>query len=256
MTVSLADLLAAKRAEIARLDPPALPARSRPRRDFAAALRRPDGGTAVIAEIKRASPSHGPFGAEPEALLAAYEAAGVDALSILTDRHFSMSGNDLATLGSRTRLPILRKDFILEERQLEEAERLGADAVLLIASILTEEELRRLGEAAARRRLDVLYEVHAPAEIARLPRGARIIGVNNRNLADPRYATDLAQAKKMLQELPPEAIKVAESGYESAAGIPSGCDAVLVGAGLIREFLRRGDVKEIVKAMQQRQSEP
>lgn len=250
MSVSVQEILAAKRREAEAL-PATFPARVRPRFDFEAALKRPH--RAVIAEIKRGSPSQGAFGVEPAALRAAYLAAGADCFSILTDSHFGMTAADLVTLARDLPVPVLRKDFILDTRQIDEAEAIGADAVLLIATFLSTAELDALGRHAAARGLAVLYEAHGAEDLAKMPSHARIIGVNNRNLADPRYGVDPRLSKELLQKIPAGVIKVAESGYESGSELPP-CDAVLIGAGLIREFMRKGNVTEMVKELQRRET--
>lgn len=248
MNVSVEEILAAKRREVAAL-PASFPARVRPRLDFEAALRRPH--RSVIAEIKRSSPSQGEFGVEPAALKAAYLEAGADCFSILTDVHFGMTAADLVELARDLPVPVLRKDFVLDARQIDEADSIGADAVLLIATFLSSAELDALGRHAAARGLAVLYEAHGAEDLAKMPSHARIIGINNRDLADPRYGVDRQRSKELLQKVPDGVIKVAESGYGSGSELPA-CDAVLIGAGLIREFKRKGNVTEMIEELQRR----
>lgn len=231
----------AKRAEVARLRADmswSRRARMRTRHSFRAALARP--GLSVIAEVKRSSPSTGPLLNDVDALLEAYIAAEVDALSVLTDAHFGMSAVDLERLAARTDKSILRKDFTLSKEQILEADLIGADAILLIAAFLSSEELRDLGAYAASLGLDVLYEVHAAEELAKIPETAAIVGVNNRNLAAGDYRTDTALSRDLLASIPLGALRVAESGYERAGDVPPGYDAVLIGTGLIRAFTRGG----------------
>jgi indole-3-glycerol phosphate synthase len=206
----------------------------------------------VIAEVKRASPSTGPLEVEPTALRDAYRAAGVDALSILTDAHFGMSIDDLEALAADVALPILRKDFILAESQIIEADLIGADAILLIAAFLSAGELARLGAFAEARGLDVLYETRSREEIDRLPAGARIVGINNRDLEDPGYRTDLKTADGLRAALPNNVLTVAESGITVPEDVPPGFDAILVGTGLIREFKKGGDVTALVASFHRR----
>ncbi len=239
---SIEAILAAKREEIARLESGGLAARAprgRARRSFLGALARP--GLSVIAEIKRSSPSAGSFEVDPAELARAYRGAGIDAVSILSDSHFGMTPDDFRELAAGFDIPVLRKDFILAESQVDEADRLGADAVLLIATFLSKEELDRLGRRAGALGLDVLYEVHDPGEAEKLPPGARIVGINNRDLAAADYRTDTARAARGFDRLPAGALRVAESGYGPGEPVPPGFDAVLVGAGLIRTFVQHGE---------------
>lgn len=243
--VSVETILRDKRDEIARL--PSVgewDRRSRPPHSFRDALARRD--VSVIAEIKRSSPSTGSFDVDVDQLLDAYLDAGVDALSILTDRHFGMTRDDLARLGARCSIPILRKDFILSREQIDESHAVGADAILLIATFLGERELDDLGAHARSLRLDVLYEAHSAEEIKKIPSIAEIVGVNNRDLSSAEYRTDMNLCRHALAQLPVQAIKVAESGYGDAAEIPEGYNAVLIGGGLIREFKKTGSVKAMV----------
>jgi indole-3-glycerol phosphate synthase len=249
----IAMILEAKRIEIARIEASgALDSRQRIRGRFSfrEALARP--GIGVIAEIKRASPSTGPLDVEPATLRDAYLAAGVDALSILTDAHFGMSADDLEALAADVTLPILRKDFILAESQIIEADLIGADAILLIAAFLSAGELERLGIFAEALELDVLYEVRSREEIDRLPPGAKIVGINNRDLEDPGYRTDLLTAAGLRAFLPGNVLTVAESGITAPDDVPTGFDAILVGAGLIREFKKGGDVTALVASFHHR----
>ncbi len=239
--VSIEEILARKREEIAELRADRTWSgrpRIRERRSFRAALAKP--GLSVIAEIKRSSPSTGDLGVDIDALLAAYISAGVDALSILTDSHFRMSAGELERLAKKTDLPILRKDFTLSKEQIDEACILGADAILLIATFLPAEELAELGAHAEALGLDVLYEAHAREDLLKIPREAGIIGINNRNLAAGDYRTDTGLSQELHAMIPEGVIRVAESGYEKAAEVPAGYDAVLIGTGLIRKFKRGG----------------
>ena len=207
------------------------------RRPFADALQR--SRPAIIAEIKQASPSRGLLTADydPCRTALAYEAGGAAALSVLTDRDFFQG--DLGHLNaarSAVAVPVLRKDFTISELQILEAAAHGADAVLLIAAILSDEELRRFREFAAQFLMAALVEVHDEVELKRaVDSGAAIIGVNNRDLRtfDVRLETSLRLAAKM----PTDAIRVSESGITDAAHVrmlsEAGFDAFLVGEHLM-----------------------
>jgi indole-3-glycerol phosphate synthase len=224
-------------AELARLDtdhprPPS----------FAAALRRPDGRLAVIAEIKRRSPSAGDISPAASASDQArrYRAAGADALSVLTDeKYFGGALDDLraAVAAVAGAVPCLRKDFMVHPLQVAEAREAGASAILIIVRALADEEIKVLQGAATAAGLDALYEIHNEAEIARaIAHGARIIGVNNRDLAI--FRTDLGLSERLIPQLPAGATAVSESGIatgaDAARARAAGARAVLVGEALMR----------------------
>jgi indole-3-glycerol phosphate synthase len=211
-------------------------------RGFEAALRRAaKSGPAVIAELKKASPSRGLIRADfhPAALAKSLEAAGAAALSVLTDGEFFQGSlSDLACASAAVRIPCLRKDFILEPFQILEARAAGADAILLIVAALEDKDLKELHSEARRIELDVLCEVHDRAEVDRAAQlGCALIGVNSRNLhtmqVEPQTQLDLARW------LPREAVHVAESGIRTAADVATlqtaGYDAFLVGESLMRQ---------------------
>src|ERR1700728_199300 len=165
------------------------------RRDFVAALRKPRfGGIGLIAEVKKASPSAGVIcqDFDPVRIAKAYEAAGANCLSVLTDEKFFHGSLDyLRQIRAAVKLPLLRKDFIIDERQILEAVEWGADAILLIVAILTDEQLKHFHELATEGGLSVLVEAHDEAELTRaLAAGAQLVGVNNRDLKT--FKTDLA----------------------------------------------------------------
>lgn len=197
-------------------------------------------GIGVIAEIKRRSPSAGQLRADVDvaAIARAYEQGGAIALSVLTEGpHFGGSLDDLRVARRASALPIVRKDFIVDEYQLREAVDAGADAVLLIVAALAPEQLRSLHEQAARLGLDALVEVHDERELTVAAQiGARIIGVNNRDLRD--FSVDLERTFALLPRIPEGALVVAESGIGDAEQVWSlhaaGVDAVLVGESLMR----------------------
>ncbi|MDR7415244.1 MAG: indole-3-glycerol phosphate synthase TrpC [Armatimonadota bacterium] len=208
-------------------------------RDFAAALR--GEGIAVIAELKAASPSAGVIRQDlnPAALARAYEAGGAEALSVLTDRPFFQgSPEHLQAAREATRLPVLRKDFTLAAYHVYEARALGADAVLLIAAILDDAQLRALRELAEALGMAAVVEVHTEEEVERALRsGARIIGINNRDLRT--FRVDLATTFRLRPRIPEGILVVSESGIahpdQVKALAEAGVDAVLVGTALAGE---------------------
>ncbi len=207
-------------------------------RGFRAALRRP--GIAVIAEFKRRSPSAGVLreGAELPQIVSAYARAGARALSILTEEaNFDGSLDDLCAARAICDLPVLRKDFVVEEYQLLEARAAGADAVLLIVAALEDRELAALHASARELGLDALVEVHDRAELERaLAIGAELIGVNNRDLRD--FSVDLGRTHRLREAIPADVTVVSESGISSSEQLREldreGVEAVLVGESLMR----------------------
>src|SRR5688572_14539567 len=180
------------------------------RRDFLAALRKPRAGdVALIAEVKKASPSKGVIceNFDPVRIAKEYEAAGASCLSVLTDEKFFQGSLDyLREIRAAVKLPLLRKDFIIDERQILEAIEWGADAILLIVAILDDERLRRFHALAMEAGLTALVEVHDEEELDRaLAAKAQLIGVNNRNLKT--FKVDLATTEQLAAKL-----KVAPAG--------------------------------------------
>jgi indole-3-glycerol phosphate synthase len=209
-------------------------------RGFGSAIRRGDGKVALIAEVKKASPSAGVIveSFDPVLIAKNYARAGVDAISVLTDERF-FQGHlyYLKKVRDAVPQPILRKDFILDPLQIMEAAMAGADAILLIVAALSDDELNSLLETAALYQLDVLVEVHTLAELERaLETTAQIIGINNRNLAT--FEVDLSVTEKLSEEVPPEVVLVSESGIKTAEDLARikacGVDAVLIGEALMR----------------------
>lgn len=243
-------IVAHKQQEIAALPPAHLTVESlrrrlanRGKRDFLAALQRPRSGRsmALVAEVKKASPSAGVIRPDfdPVAIARAYEAAGADCLSILTDEHFFQGHLQyLRQIRDAVSLPLLRKDFILDERQIAEAVEWGADAILLIAAILDDDRLRRLHALATEAGLAALVEVHNEAEMERaLALGAPLIGVNNRDLTT--FTVDLATTERLAaQAAKRPCLLVAESGIHTRADVERlarcGARAILVGESLMR----------------------
>lgn len=208
------------------------------RRDFRAALERQT--PAIIAEIKKASPSKGVLRQDfdPAVIAQEYEAGGAVALSVLTDQPF-FQGNlaDLSAARAAVSLPALRKDFTLEEYHVVEAAANGADAILLIAAILDDKEMRALRELAGRFRMAAVVEVHDRKELKiALAAGADIIGVNNRDLRT--FAVTLETSLKLAEEMPAGTLKISESGIHSRQDIQrlqdAGFHAFLIGEHLLK----------------------
>ena len=209
-----------------------------PVRDFTGSLRKP--GLRVIAELKAASPSKGVIRQplEVEALAAELETAGAAALSVLTERNFFLGSlENLERARKVTTLPLLRKDFLYDEYQLLEARAAGADAVLLIAAMLTEAEFRNLHACAESLGLAVLCEAHTREELEMLAsNGARIIGINARNLST--FDTSLDRVAELIQRVPEGCIAVGESAIRERADLLRlhglGAQAFLIGETLMR----------------------
>lgn len=222
-----------------------------PARDFAGALRPPPGGVRLVAEVKKASPSRGVLAADldPVALAMTYARHGAAAVSVLTDaKYFQGRLGLLGEIREAVAVPLLRKDFILDEYQLWEARAAGADAVLLIVAILEPPRLRDLLAAAKEIGLASLVEVHTVAEVDTAAEcGAGILGINNRDLRtfETRIETTLA----LLPRVPPGLTVVSESGFERAGQVrtvvAAGAHAVLVGEGLVRAADVGAKVREL-----------
>jgi indole-3-glycerol phosphate synthase len=209
-------------------------------------------GIAVIAELKKASPSKGLIRAEfhPAELARELEAAGAAALSVLTDEEFFQGSlRNLREASSAVAIPCLRKDFMVDEFQLVEARANSADAVLLIVAALSAEELGSLAAGARRCGLDVLCEVHDGEELQRaLDAGFDLIGVNTRDLRT--FKVDLAAAFALAAKFPADVVRVAESGIHSAEDVArlraAGYDAFLVGESLMRAALPGEALRELM----------
>jgi indole-3-glycerol phosphate synthase len=208
------------------------------RRDFMAALSA--GVPAVIAEVKKASPSKGLLSAEfdPASIARSYEAGGAAALSVLTDeQHFLGSLSDLESARSAVRVPVLRKDFTIDAYHVQQAAAHGADAILLIAAILSERQMRDFRELAERYGMAALLEVHDEEELRpAVASGARLIGVNNRNLHT--FEVTLETALRLADKIPTGVVRVAESGIHSTADVArllaAGYQAFLIGEHLMK----------------------
>jgi indole-3-glycerol phosphate synthase len=260
MSDTLKDICAAKREHIAK-QKKAVPEsalfenikRVSPPLGFLQALQKKssDGHIALIAEIKKASPSGGVIRADfdPAALARAYENAGAACLSVLTDiPYFQGDDRYLQHVCAASDLPVLRKDFMLDPYQVIESRALGADCILLIMAALTDAEAKTLYAAAAELRMDVLVEVHDAAELERaLALNPALIGINNRNLKTLK--TDLAVSETLAKNLPGHILAVCESGIRRHSDIQrlqkSGFSCFLVGESLMRE----ADVEQATKTL-------
>ena len=229
--------LAAVRARLPELETRASEANAA-RRDFQQALAAHP--PAVIAEVKKASPSKGLLAEDfrPASIARAYEEGGAAALSVLTDeKYFQGTLADLEQARAAVALPVLRKDFTIDEAHVVEAAAHGADAILLIAAILTEDEMRRFRERAEEFGLAALVEVHDGAELEpALASGARIVGVNNRNLHT--FEVSLDTSLRLAERIPDGVLRVAESGIRTADDVrrlsEAGFQAFLVGERLMK----------------------
>jgi indole-3-glycerol phosphate synthase len=253
----LQEILQVKRAEIERLRRRAdeLHRQARKRnefRGFRTALKRSDGKVAVIAEVKKASPSAGVIAEsfDPVAIAKNYERAGADAISVLTDEKFFQGRlSHLVDIRGVVSLPVLRKDFVIDEIQIAEAAAAGADAILLIAAALEQKQLSNLIGAVAKYQLDALVEVHTLGELDRaLDAGAEIIGINNRDLVT--FDVDLGVTEELCRHVPDEITLVSESGIKSAEDVArvQACsvDAVLIGEALMRGKLSIEEVRRAI----------
>ncbi len=240
------------------------------RRDFLAALRQPRhecrGDIALIAEVKKASPSAGVIckDFDPVRIAQEYEAAGASCLSVLTDGKFFQGSLDyLRQIRAAVKLPLLRKDFIIDERQILEAVEWGADAILLIVAILSDEQLAKFHSLAIEAGLAALVEVHDEAELDRVVKiGASLIGVNNRDLKN--FEVDLATTERLAAKLKSgtgfqpvsdrqdacPTLLVAESGIHTRADVERlkkcGAGAILVGESLLRDGSIQSKIRELI----------
>lgn len=219
---------------------------------LASALRRP--GIAVIAEFKRASPSKGRFPIEidPLEVAGSYVAGGASAISVLTDGPFFQGSLDdlraVAGIGRPAGVPVLRKDFVVDEYQIAEARAAGADAVLLIVAALEDSRLVSLQACAAGMGMDALVEVHDAREMLRAANtGAAIIGINNRDLRT--FRVDLGISEMLAPMAPADTVIVAESGIGNRGDVERlvtvGVDAILVGESLILSEDRAGAIRSL-----------
>ena len=259
MTDKLAEICATKRDEVAarkqftslaQLD--ALAAQQTAPRGFEAALRATAAsGFALIAEVKKASPSKGLIRADfdPAAHAAAYQQGGAACLSVLTDAPYFQGHEDyLIAARGACDLPVLRKDFMVDPWQVAEARSIGADAVLIIVAALDDAQMAEIETAAIECGMDVLVEVHNEAEMERAARlQSRLIGVNNRDLK--RFVTDLANTERLAPLAPAGALLVSESGINAHADLlrleACGIRTFLVGESLMRQ----ADIAQATRAL-------
>ena len=208
-------------------------------------------GLSVISEVKKASPSKGVIAEDfrPVETAIAYEDAGAAAISCLTEEHYFKGGSKyFADIRAKVDIPMLRKDFIFDEYQIYEAKVLGADAILLIAAILSEEKIKEFYDLAKSLEIDCLVEVHNEKELKKVVAcGCDIIGINNRNLKT--FDVDLNTTSKLAPLIPYEAVLVSESGMKDENDMKNvkeqGADAVLIG----ETFMRSDNIKETMKQL-------
>ena len=208
-------------------------------------------GLSVISEVKKASPSKGVIAEDfrPVETAIAYEDAGAAAISCLTEEHYFKGGSKyFADIRAKVDIPMLRKDFIFDEYQIYEAKVLGADAILLIAAILSEEKIKEFYDLAKSLEIDCLIEVHNEKELKKVVAcGCDIIGINNRNLKT--FDVDLNTTSKLAPLIPYEAVLVSESGMKDENDMKNvkeqGAEAVLIG----ETFMRSDNIKETMKQL-------
>jgi indole-3-glycerol phosphate synthase len=221
-----------------------------PVRSLSAAIKKD--GNSIIAEVKPASPSKGVIRKKvnPVEIAKAYELGGASAISVLTDRTYFQGENRFLTrVKEAVRIPVLRKDFILDECQLVESRLIGADAVLLIVAILEREQCRKLAETAHELGLEVLVEIHKESEMeTALSCGADVIGINNRNLST--FHTDLSVTEQLRPLIKADCPVITESGIHSVEDIQrmqrSQVDGMLIGEYLMRQDDHRKAVEELI----------
>lgn len=240
------DDIAAKRKEQLRREMDAVPfqavkqaaEKAAPPLDFKKALKK--GRLSVIAEVKKASPSKGLICPDfhPARIAQSYEAAGADAVSVLTEEaYFQGAAAVLCEVRTAVKIPVLRKDFIISPYQIYEARAIGADAILLIAALLDTETMKEYKKIADSLGLACLMEVHNEEELEKvLDASAEIVGINNRDLKT--FRVNLGTTARLARLIPPECVLVSESGFQSRGDVEkaeqAGADAVLVGEALMR----------------------
>ncbi|RYY41234.1 MAG: indole-3-glycerol phosphate synthase TrpC [Chitinophagaceae bacterium] len=246
MTI-LDQIISRKREEVAERKFAATPTELRglplfaaPRRSLAYALELP-GSSGIIAEFKRKSPSKGAFVHElatPGIVVKAYDEYGAAGISVLTDGpYFGGSLQDLADTRALVEAPLLRKDFIIDAYQLLEARAYGADVVLLIAAVLSPEQVRELSAQAKDLELEVLLELHSERELEHICSDVTMVGINNRNLKD--FAVDLDHSVRLAKEIPSGKIKIAESGIQTPDDVlylrKQGFEGFLIGERFMKD---------------------
>jgi len=217
-------------------------------KDFIGAIRKP--GLSIIAEIKRQSPSAGLMREifDPLAIAKAYELNQADGLSILTDQHFfGGSCSQLAQIKDAIRIPVLRKDFIIDEYQIYESKAVGADAILLIVRLLGSKTLKQFLALAEKLDLDCLVEVHSLEEIrVALDAGITLIGINNRDLDTLRV--DINLSSKLKKYIPDDVLAISESGIRNVDHIQSICDIGFDGVLIGESFMQSDDPDRLLQS--------
>lgn len=256
----LQEIVATKRAEIDRrkreTDLQALYRQAETPRTTRHSLREAlrSSSTGIISEFKRRSPSKGWINrdADVQSVVRAYQQAGATALSVLTDTpYFGGTDDDLRAARQTCTLPILRKDFTIDEFQLVESRALGADAVLLIAAALTQEQCLRLAETAHQLELEVLLEIHDQSELDYYSEYVDVLGVNNRNLGS--FHTDVANSFRLIEQMPQEATPISESGISNPDTVKElrtiGFKGFLIGENFMKTEAPGDSLKSFINAL-------
>lgn len=256
----LQEIVATKRAEIDRrkreTDFQALYRQAETPRTTRHSLREAlrSSSTGIISEFKRRSPSKGWINrdADVQSVVRAYQQAGATALSVLTDTpYFGGTDDDLRAARQACFLPILRKDFTIDEFQLVESRALGADAVLLIAAALTREQCRRFAEIAHQLELEVLLEIHDQSELDYYSEYVDVLGVNNRNLGS--FHTDVANSFRLIEQMPQEATPISESGISNPDTVKElrtiGFKGFLIGENFMKTEAPGDSLKSFINAL-------
>ena len=256
----LQEIVATKRAEVDRrkqeTDLQALYRQAETPRTTRHSLREAlrSSSTGIISEFKRRSPSKGWINreADVQSVVRAYQRAGATALSVLTDTpYFGGTDDDLRAARQVCSLPILRKDFTIDEFQLVESRALGADAVLLIATALTREQCRRFAEIAHQLELEVLLEIHDQSELDYYSEYVDVLGVNNRNLGS--FHTDVANSFRLIEQMPQEATPISESGISNPDTVKElraiGFKGFLIGENFMKTEAPGDSLKSFINAL-------
>ena len=256
----LQEIVATKRAEVDRrkreTDLQALYRQAETPRTTRHSLREAlrSSSTGIISEFKRRSPSKGWINrdADVQSVVRAYQQAGATALSVLTDTpYFGGTDDDLRAARQTCTLPILRKDFTIDEFQLVESRALGADAVLLIAAALTQEQCLRLAETAHQLELEVLLEIHDQSELDYYSEYVDVLGVNNRNLGS--FHTDVANSFRLIEQMPQEATPISESGISNPDTVKElraiGFKGFLIGENFMKTEAPGDSLKSFINAL-------
>ena len=256
----LQEIVATKRAEVDRrkreTDLQALYRQAETPRTTRHSLREAlrSSSTGIISEFKRRSPSKGWINrdADVQSVVRAYQQAGATALSVLTDTpYFGGTDDDLRAARQACSLPILRKDFMIDEFQLVESRALGADAVLLIAAALTREQCRRFAEIAHQLELEVLLEIHDQSELDYYSEYVDVLGINNRNLGS--FHTDVANSFRLIEQMPQEATPISESGISNPDTVKElraiGFKGFLIGENFMKTDAPGDSLKSFINAL-------